>query len=161
AGSLVWAQQPAAPPKAPPPPAAKPASPEAAAALELDHKVLAEAKKDSELMANLSYLSDVIGSRLTGSPALKRANDWTAEKMKSYGLTNVHLEAWSIPMGWERGTVTARIIEPNNGRTLVLAAAGWSPSTKGKVEGDVVILNARSTKDLAAFKGKLKNAIIL
>jgi hypothetical protein len=127
----------------------------------LDHKVLAEAKNGSEIMTNLSYLSDVIGPRLTGSAALKRANEWTAEKMKSYGLSNVHLEAWSIPMGWERGTATARIVEPNNGRTLVLAASGWSPSTKGKVEGDVVILNARSTKDLTAFKGKLKNAIIL
>jgi hypothetical protein len=122
---------------------------------------MAEAKKDSELMANLRHISDVIGPRLTGSANLKRANDWTADKMKSYGLSNVHLEAWSIPMAWERGTATARIVEPNNGRTLVVAAAGWSPGTKGKVEGDVVILNARTTKDLAAYKGKLKNAIIL
>ncbi len=133
----------------------------AAEALALDQKIIADAKASSEIMANLAYLSDVIGPRLTGSAALKRANDWTAAKMKSYGLSNVHLEAYTIPMGWERGTVSARLIEPGDGRPLSMAAMGWSPGTKGKIQGDVVVLNARSTKDLAAFKGKLKNAIVL
>jgi carboxypeptidase Q len=112
-------------------------------------------------MKNLAYLSDIIGPRLTGSEALKRANDWTAEKMKSYGLTNVRLEGYEIPVGWERGSATAKIIEPNNGRTLQIAAAGWTPGTKGKIEGDVVILKAKSSKDLAEYKGKLKGAIVL
>jgi hypothetical protein len=143
-------------------PAAKPAANAAAEeALAVDRKIIADAKAGSEIMANLGYLSDVIGPRLTGSAALKRANEWTAEKMKSYGLSNVHLEAYSIPMGWERGTASARLIEPGDGRALTVAAAGWSPGTKGQIQGDVVVLNARSTKDLAAFKGKLKNAIVL
>jgi hypothetical protein len=150
--SLAWAQAPVASSRTD---AAR------AEALALDQKVLAEAKHDSEIMANLTYLSDIIGPRLTGSPALERANQWTAEKMKSYGLSNVHLEGWSIPVGWERGTATARIIEPENGRTLTVAAAGWTPGTRGKVEGDVVVLNARTSKELAAYKGKLKNAIVL
>ena len=130
-------------------------------ALAQDKTVLTAAKKDSEIMANLTYLSDMIGPRLTGSAALKRANEWAAEKMRGYGLSNVSLEGWTIPVGWERGTATARILEPDNGRTLLLASLGWTPGTKGKVVGDVVILNARSTKDLAQYKGKLKNAIIL
>jgi len=60
-------------------------------------------KHGSEIMANLTYLSDGIGSRLTGSPSLKKANEWAAEKMRSYGLTDVHLEGWTIPVSWERG----------------------------------------------------------
>src|SRR5205085_1834836 len=68
---------------------------------------------------------------------------------------------WTIPLGWERGTATARLIEPDNGRTITLAASGWSPSTHGKVVGDVVVLNARNAKDLEKYKGKLKNAIVL
>jgi hypothetical protein len=127
----------------------------------LDKHILAEAKNGSEIMANLGYLSDVIGPRLTGSAALKRANEWTAEKMKGYGLSNVHLEAYEIPAAWERGTATARILEPNNGRSLLLAAMGWTPGTNGKIEGDVVILQARTKEELAKYKGKLKNAIIL
>ena len=105
-----------------PAPAAKPdgtARPAAA----LDKKIMNEAKNGSEVMADVDLLSDMIGPRLTGSPALKRANEWAADRMRSYGLSNVHLEPYTIVAGWERGTAYARIIEPDNGRTLTLAAA--------------------------------------
>jgi carboxypeptidase Q len=132
-----------------------------AEALARDQTVLATAKKDSEIMANLTYLSDMIGPRLTGSAALKKANQWTADKMKGYGLTNVDLEPWSIPAGWERGTATARVIEPDNGRTLSLAAVGWTPGTKGKIEAEIVVVTAKNAKELEPYKGKLKNAVVL
>src|SRR5258708_3116290 len=45
----------------------------------------------SEVMKTLSYLTDVIGPRLTGSPNLKRANEWTKDRLTSWGLTNAHL----------------------------------------------------------------------
>ena len=132
-----------------------------AAALELDSKIIADAQKTSEVMKNLQYLSDVIGPRLTGSANLKRANEWAAEVMKKYGLSNVRLEPWEIPVGWERGTATMKLIDPDNGRHLTVAAAGWTGSTDGKLTGDVVILNARNKDELAKYKGKLKNAVIL
>jgi hypothetical protein len=137
---------------------APPAAPDANA---LDQQVLAEAKRGSEIMANLTYLSDEIGPRLTGAAALTRASRWAEEKMKAYGLTDVRLEPWYLPEGWERGPATARLIEPNNGRSLSLASMGWWPGTNGKVPGNVVILNAEDTKDFAAYKGKLKGAIVL
>jgi hypothetical protein len=127
----------------------------------LDKKILSEAKNGSEIMANLTYLSDVIGPRLTGSAALKRANEWAADKMRAYGLSNVHLEGWTIPVGWERGSASVRIVEPDNGRSLTVAALGWTPNTKGRVTGDIVVLKARNAAELAAYKGKLKNAVIL
>jgi carboxypeptidase Q len=133
----------------------------AADARALDNKVLAEAKNGSEIMANLTYLSDAIGPRLTGSEALKRANEWTAEKMRSYGLTSVHLEPWTIPVGWERGPASLRIVEPDNGRALTVAALGWTPGTNGKIVGDVVVLTARDSAGLVPYKGKLQGAIVL
>jgi hypothetical protein len=159
--TLAWGQAPTVVPPVPVSPPAKAPAVSAPEALNLDRKLIAEAKEGSEIITNLAYLSDVIGPRLTGSAALKRANEWTAERMRNYGLTNVHLEAYTIPMGWERGSATGRIIEPDNGCRLSLAAQGWSPGTKGKIEGDVVILSARTSADLATLKGKLKNAIIL
>jgi hypothetical protein len=126
----------------------------------LDQKLMAEIKDHSQIMKNLGYLSDVIGPRLTGSANLERANKWTAEKMKAYGLSNVHLEQWEIPVGWERGTVSMKLIDPGE-KTLVAASAGWSPGMKGKIVGEVVILDARTKADLEKYKGKLKNAIIL
>ncbi len=136
-------------------------SPAEKAARELDAKIIADETKNSEIMANLQYISDVIGPRLTGSANLKRANEYAAEKMKSYGLENVHLEPWSIPVGWERGTATLKVLEPENGKSLTVASYAWAPGTKGKLVGDVVFLEANTAKDLEKYKGKLKNAIVL
>ncbi|MBM3982290.1 MAG: M20/M25/M40 family metallo-hydrolase [Planctomycetes bacterium] len=141
---------------APAPRAAVPATP-----AEIDRALLAEIKARSELMKNLEHLSDRIGGRLTGSASLEKANRWTADKMKAYGLENVRLEPWEIPYGWERGKAEMKLIEPNTGRTLSIASRGWTAGTKGKVTGDVVLLKARSKAELQAYKGKLKNATVL
>jgi hypothetical protein len=130
-------------------------------ATEVEHNVIADIKSHSEIMANLTYLSDVIGPRLTSTPALKKANDWTAEKMKAYGLTNVHLESWTLPEGWERGSASGRVIEPDNQRTLQIASNAWSPGTNGKIEGDVVAITGSKQSELDPYKGKLKGAMIL
>ncbi len=127
----------------------------------LDRAIIAEIKSKSELMKNLQYISDVIGGRLTGSKNLERANNWTADKMKSYGLENVRLEPWEIPVGWERGHAYMKIVEPDNGRELTIASMAWTPGTKGKVTGDVVVIKARTKADLQQYKGKLKNAVVL
>ncbi len=66
--------------------------------------ILEEIDKRSELMANIEYLCDMIGPRLTGSPNLTKASQWTRDKFQQYGLTNAHLESWTIEMGWSTGT---------------------------------------------------------
>ena len=131
--------------------------------LELDgatKAILDEVEKRSELMANLEYLCDMIGPRLTGSANLKRANEWTRDKFKEYGLDNAHLETWSIARGWTRGTASGRVVSPTEQRILV-ESAGWSPSTKGAVRGPVVRVKAEKTADLDAFKGKIKGAWVV
>ncbi len=128
---------------------------------DLDRAIIGEIKNRSQQMKNLQYLSDVIGGRLTGSKNLERANNWTADKMKEYGLENVRLEPWEVPVGWQRGKASMKIVEPDSGRELIVAAAGWTPGTNGKVTGDVVILKARNKADLEQYKGKLKNAVVL
>ncbi|HMP02022.1 MAG TPA: M20/M25/M40 family metallo-hydrolase [Gemmatales bacterium] len=138
------------------------ASQEAASPAELlDQKIIQSVRDDTQIMVNLGHLSDVIGPRLTGSANLKRANEWAAERMREYGLENVRLEPWEIPIGWERGTAYARIVEPDNSRTLILAAMGWTPGTEGRITGDVVVVRARTPEELQQYKGKLKNAIVL
>src|SRR5262249_4696264 len=91
----------------------------------------------------------------------KRANEWAAEKMTAYGLSDVHQEPWALPEGWERGSASARLVEPDTGIRLNIASYAWSPGTKGKVEGDVVVITGTTAKDLEQYKGKLKNAIVL
>jgi carboxypeptidase Q len=125
-----------------------------------DAKILAEIHDHSEAMENLEHLSDAIGPRLTGSPQLKRANDWTAEMFRKYGLTNVHLEAWQIAHSWTRGTAHARIVSPAE-HPLTIASAGWSPGTQGTARGPLVFFDARTKADFAKFQGKLKGAIVI
>jgi len=125
-----------------------------------DARILSEIHDHSELMDNLEYLSDEIGPRLTGSPQLKRANDWTAEMFKKYGLTNVHLESYTIPHAWVRGAANARITAPAE-HPLTIASSAWAPNTKGKVHGPVVYFDAKKPEDFEKFKGKLKGAIVI
>ncbi len=134
---------------------------EVSPAVEIDRKVIAEVKANAQLQGNLQHLCDVIGPRVTGSANLEKANKWAAEKMKEYGLTNVKLEPWEIPVAWERGTVSFKMVEPNPGKALIAASMAWTPGTKGKITGEVVFLDAKTKDDLAKYKGKLKNAIIL
>jgi carboxypeptidase Q len=154
---LVSAVEPASVPAKPSNKEKLPASDAAA----WDRLLINEASAHSEIMPNLTYLSDMIGPRLTGSEALKRANEWAVDKMREYGLQNVHLEPWTIPLGWQRGTATARLVEPHNGHAITLAAAGWTPGTNGPVTAEVAVVTAKDSKALLAYKGKLKGKIVL
>jgi carboxypeptidase Q len=125
-----------------------------------DAQILNEVREHSEALANLEYLSDNIGPRLTGSPQLKQANDWTAAKMKEYGLVNVHLEPWTIAHSWTRGTAKARIVAPAE-HPLAIASAGWAPGTPGVLRGPVVYVDAKAKEDFEKFRGKLTGAVVI
>jgi carboxypeptidase Q len=125
-----------------------------------DAQILSEIREHSEVMPNLEHLSDAIGLRLTGSPQLKQANEWTAEMFRKYGLTNVHLEPWTIARSWTRGSAHARIISPTE-HPLTIASAGWSPSTPGAVRGPVMLVRIEKKEDLEQYRGKLKGAIVI
>ena len=131
------------------------------AAAKLDRKIIDEVRDHAGIMPNLRHLSDVIGPRLTGSANLEQANHWAADRMREYGLENVRLEPWELPIGWTRGPATAKLVHPANGINLMIAAAGWTPGTDGPVTGQVVLLTAKTKDDLAKYKGKLRGAIVL
>jgi hypothetical protein len=124
-------------------------------------RIKEEGTKRSEVMKTVSYLTDVIGPRLTASPNMKRANEWTRDKMASWGLKNAHLEAWGpFGRGWSLKRFSLQITEPQCIPVIAYPKA-WSPGTNGEITGDVVLLEARAEADLEKYKGKLKNAIVL
>jgi carboxypeptidase Q len=133
---------------------------EAKAWAEADALILSEIADRSEAMANLEYLSDQIGPRLTGSTQLKEANEWSASVFRKYGLTNVHLESWTIANAWTRGTARARITAPAE-HPLTIASAGWAPGTNGVVRGQVIYFDAKTKEEFEKFRGKLKGAIVI
>jgi len=139
---------------------AEPAGDEKSPFAAADAQILSEISEHSEAAANLEYLSDSIGARLTGSPQLKQANAWTRELFAKYGAVNAHLEGWTMEHSWTRGKASARIVSPAE-HPLTIAAAGWSPSTPGAITGPVVYFDAKEKKDFAKFHGKLKGAIVI
>ncbi len=146
-----------------------------------------EGMNRSQVMQTLSYLSDVIGPRLTASPNAKRANEWTRDRLTSWGLQNGHLEAWGpFGRGWTLKRFSAQITEPQD-IPLIAYPKAWSPGikvmpamaaaapAKGKqkmmapaalqpssvVTADVIYLDARNEADLEKYKGQLKGKIVL
>src|ERR1043166_7473623 len=108
------------------------------------------------------YLNDVIGARLTNSPASRRANDWAAETFRSWGLANVKLEPWdsAFGRGWELVSYSGRILTPWP-KPLAAYPQAWSGSTKGMVTCNAIPLDIRDSTDLAKYTGKLKGACVL
>ena len=124
-------------------------------------RIIEEGTKRSQVMKTASTLTDVIGPRLTGSPTMKRANEWTKTKLTEWGLQNARLEAWGpFGNGWSLKTFSVQVVEPQC-IPLIAFPKAWSPGIEGKKTADVVFLDVANEADLAKFKGKLKGKIVL
>jgi carboxypeptidase Q len=120
-----------------------------------------EGFRHSQVMNILSDLSDMIGPRLTGSPNMKKANDWTRDELTSFGLTNAHLEPWgTFGRGWENEFVSVRMVLPEVSMLYALPKA-WTPGTEGAVTAGVVLLNVDKPEDLEKYRGKITGKIVL
>src|SRR6202795_60910 len=115
----------------------------------------------SHVMEFGAALADGIGPRLTGSPNMKKANEWTRDTLTKIGLENAHLEDWGeFGMGWQQINTWARMVSPDP-EPLWMQAAPWSPSTNGPVSGEAVYMDLQDVKDLDKYKGKLSGKIVL
>ncbi len=120
-----------------------------------------EGLNHSHVMEFATALMDGIGPRLTGSPNLKKANEWTRDTLTKIGLENAHLEDWGeFGLGWQQLNTWARMVTPDTA-ILILQATPWSPSTPGPVTGQVVFVSIQSEKDLETYKGKLAGKVVL
>ena len=120
-----------------------------------------EALNHSHVMEYASALMDGIGPRLTGSPNLKKANDWTRDQLEAMGCSNAHLEDWGeFGMGWEQLNTWLRMTSPDNA-VFIAQAAPWSPSTKGPLSGAAAWVDIKEEKDFDKYKGKLTGKIVL
>lgn len=120
-----------------------------------------EGMNRSQVMQTLSYLSDVIGPRLTASPGMKRANEWTRDQLTKWGLQNAHLDPFGpFGRGWTLKKFSAQVSEPT-AFPLIAYPKAWSPGTNGPITTDVVYVDARTEADLQKFAGKLKDKIVL
>ena len=114
----------------------------------------------SQVMDIASWVCDVYGPRLTGSPMLDKATDWAQKTLKDWGMSNVHLEAWGpFGRGWEFSHFEMHATAPSYFPIIAYPKA-WSASTKGLVSGEVIYLQADDEADLEKYKGKLKGKFV-
>jgi carboxypeptidase Q len=107
------------------------------------------------------HLTDVIGPRLTGSPAMRQANDWTAEQLREWGVRDARVEPWGrFGRGWERVSYSGRILTPFV-QPLHAHPVAWTGSTPGTVVGDALIVQAQTQQDLERYRGRLQGAVVL
>jgi carboxypeptidase Q len=129
--------------------------------LEAMGRIRYEGFRDSKVMEFATGLMDSIGERLTGSPNMKRANEWTRDQLTAMGLSNAHLEAWGpFGRGWANQYVNARMTSPDVVPLIVYAKA-WTPGTNGAVQGKCIRVTIEDKKDFDKYKGKLAGMIVI
>ena len=129
--------------------------------LETMGRIRYEGFHDSKVMDFATGLMDSIGERLTGSPNMKRANEWTRDQLTAMGLSNAHLEPWGpFGRGWANQYVNVRMTSPDV-LTLLAYPKAWTPGTNGVVQGKCIRATIEDQKDFDKYKGKLAGMIVI
>jgi len=128
--------------------------------LAMTDRIIDEGQRRSEVMEVARHLADEIGSRLTNSPGARKAEAWTQEQFRTWGLANVRKEGFYFGRGWWMEHSSVRMIEP---RPLALNAVpiSWTPGTNGTITAPIVFAPMATDADLAQWKGKLAGKIVL
>lgn len=99
--------------------------------------ILSEVSDNSNLEELAFELLDVVGPRLVGTPQMTKANEWTVEKFKSWGI-EAYTQQFGEWHGWERGISHIDMVHPRV-KSLAGTQLAWSPSTNGEaIEGEVI-----------------------
>ena len=123
-------------------------------------KIKDEGLNRSQVMDHLSWLSDVYGPRLTGSPTIKQASGWVQKRFKEWGLSNIHEEPSPFGKGWSLEHFSLHLLEPQT-QPIMGYPKAWSSGTEGPVTAEVVYAPIRTEADIEKFRGKLKGKIVL
>ena len=131
---------------------------------ELDYAIMGKIREEglnrSQMMDHISWLTDVYGPRLTGSPAIKQASEWVQGKFEEWGLANIHEEEFEFGKGWSLVRFNANMVSPQV-QPLIGYPHSWTSSTDGMVTADVVQVSIQSSDDFDEYRGKLGGKIVL
>ena len=121
--------------------------------------VIAEAQKPSALEANLQQLTDQIGGRVPGTPAMQKAVDWGVAAFKAAGADSVHTENFSIQASWAEGATRMNVVAPEQ-FVLRAVSIAWAPALLPHSRVPVVDVGQGSEEDFAKA-GNIAGAILL
>lgn len=140
---------------------AAPAAAQEPVDLDMVGRIRQEAFHNSRVMETFSHLTEVIGPRLTNSPAMAEANAWTRARFEEWGLANVRDEAFDgFGRGWEFSAASVEMLGERVQPLHALPKA-WTPGTDGTVEGELVRVEIKSLADIGKYRGKLGGKVLL
>ncbi len=124
------------------------------------NRIADEGYNHGQVVSIAAHLTDQIGGRMTNSPAMRKAEKWTQEQFRAWGLKDVHAEAFDFGRGWWIESSHTRMLAP---RSLSLRSipVAWTPATNGAVTASIVVAPIRHQRDLEKWRGKLKGKIVL
>jgi carboxypeptidase Q len=122
-------------------------------------RVIAEALKPSALETNLQRLTDQVGGRVPGTPAMQKAVDWGVEAFKAAGGDNIHTEDFEIQASWAEGATQMSVVAPEQFKVRLVSMA-WAPALAAQHRVPVLDLGAGTAEDFAKA-GNFSGAILL
>jgi hypothetical protein len=124
-------------------------------------RIREEGLQRSQLPTKLSYMTDVLGARLTNSRDMKRAQQWALEEMRRIGLTNTVAEPFmDYGVSWDNEYVSLHLVEPDY-QPMVGYPIAHTPGTDGRQVLDVIIADVRTRQDLEQYRGRLRGMAVL
>jgi hypothetical protein len=128
---------------------------------EASPKIIAGALGPSPLYENLRRLTDEIGGRQTGTPAMARAITWATDAFHQAGVDSVHTEDYTIPVNWAEGATRLEVLSATP-FPVRLVSIGWVPPTPaGGITANVVDVGVGQPEDFARIGGAARGAIVL
>ena len=129
--------------------------------LAMMQKIRQEGLQNSKVMEIAFNLTDKSGNRLTASPGFMRAANYAKETLAGWGLQNVALDPWGeFSKGWELQKSYVAITAPYY-KSLSAYPKAWTGGTKGLKNAEVIVINAKDTVALEAYRGQLKGKVII
>jgi carboxypeptidase Q len=91
-------------------------------------KLLKEAQEAPTLEKNLRALTDEIGGRIPGTPAMDRAVQWGLKAFKAAGGENVHTEPAQLAASWTEGNTQVEVVGPVQFHVRAVSLTWTAPS---------------------------------
>jgi carboxypeptidase Q len=129
--------------------------------LDAIYRIKEEGLERSQVMEVASYLTDVHGPRLTGSPNIRQASEYARAKLEEWGLASARLEPWGeFGRGWTNDRFVAHAIAPRTWPIIGYSKA-WTPGTDGPVTAEAVLAVIENESDFEKHRGTLRGKFVL
>jgi hypothetical protein len=129
--------------------------------LEMMYRIKTEGIRNSQIQDLSFHLTDFLGPRLSGSTNLRNARNWTADKFRDWGLSNVRIDSYGeFGRGWNVKKSYIAMKEPYYAQVIGYPKA-WTDGTNGLIDSEVMLLEINSEEDFAKYRGKLKGKVVI